>query len=238
MPGILIANQDTTFLDAMKDQLSAFHEVYTCSDGRKVLELCQKLTPDLLVIDLEMPHLDGISALHLLHDSGCKPEVLVISGCLFSGYVLQTLARMDVSFVLTKPCTVEAVVSMAYEIMGGFGNSELDGYHEIERMLLLLGTQPGLNGHAYLIWAISLLQADPTLQITKNVYPTIAQQFHVTDTSIERAIRTCIHKAWEKRNRVVWNMFFPCGRDGNAECPSNGAFVSRLAVCFQKRKIG
>jgi len=238
MSRILIANQDTTFLNALKEHLAALHEVKTCSDGRKVLELCQQSTPDLLVIDLEMPYLDGISTLHLLHDSGHDPDVLVISGCLFSGYVTQTLTRMGISFMLPKPCTIEAASAMVCEIVGLGSGCELDGNEEIERLLLMLGLLPNLNGHKYLNMAISLVRDDPTLQVTKTVYPVIAEKFHVSDSSVERAIRSSIRSAWKRRNQGVWSMFFPLDRDGTMPCPTNSQFICRLAVCFEKRKIG
>lgn len=238
MSKILIANQDKTFLNALKEHLAVLHEVKTCSDGRMVLELCQQTTPDLLVIDLEMPYLDGITTLHLLHDSGHTPNVLVISGCLFSGYVAQTLTKLGISFMLPKPCTIEAVAAMVYEIVGQRCDCESEADEEIGRLLLLMGLLPNLNGHKYLNMAISLVRDDSSLQVTKTVYPVIAEKFRVSDSSVERAIRGCIHSAWKKRDTGIWSMFFSLNRDGIVPCPTNSQFISRLAICFEKRKIG
>jgi DNA-binding NarL/FixJ family response regulator len=45
-------------------------------DGREAVELCLKLRPDLILMDVDMPRLDGVTATRLIH--GCLPEVRVL----------------------------------------------------------------------------------------------------------------------------------------------------------------
>jgi NarL family two-component system response regulator LiaR len=49
------------------------------SNGREALDLCRKLIPDVIVMDIEMPELDGISASQLLRDSLPDCSVIILT---------------------------------------------------------------------------------------------------------------------------------------------------------------
>jgi len=49
------------------------------SNGREAIDLCRRLTPDVIVMDIEMPELDGISTLQLLRESMPACSVIILT---------------------------------------------------------------------------------------------------------------------------------------------------------------
>jgi DNA-binding NarL/FixJ family response regulator len=62
-PRILLADDHTLLLDAFKALLAReFEVVGTVTDGRMLLEECARLVPDVVVLDIAMPLLNGLDA--------------------------------------------------------------------------------------------------------------------------------------------------------------------------------
>jgi DNA-binding NarL/FixJ family response regulator len=76
---ILLAEDDTAVragLAAFFEQQDDFEVVATAVDGREAVVLAEKLGPDLVLMDIRMPTLDGIEATRLI--KGARPDTLVI----------------------------------------------------------------------------------------------------------------------------------------------------------------
>ncbi|MBM7842616.1 response regulator [Herpetosiphon giganteus] len=56
-----------------------FAVIGEASDGRQALALCQQLQPDLLLLDLELPELDGVAVLEQLDLAASELRVLVFT---------------------------------------------------------------------------------------------------------------------------------------------------------------
>lgn len=234
---VLIAYNDKTFTKELKDRLSPWHNVEVCHDGGRVLDCCRKFEPQLLIIDLEMPGMDGLSILSILRSSGREMDVLAIGGCVLSWYHQQKLVALGVCQYMLKPCTMEAVAFSAHEIIC---MNSVDPENESVKdmnVLIPLGVNPKMVGYQYVCAAINLLRDNPGLQITKAIYPMIAEQFHVSKSSVEHAMRHCIRKAWEKRNDAIWKQYFPVAQSGEVPCPTSGDFIARMTMCVKTRKI-
>ena len=77
---IVVAEDEKDFLDSLcllLDEDERFEVVGRAQDGRKAVELAQRVGPDLVVMDIEMPVLDGIEATRVLRE--CCPEVPVVA---------------------------------------------------------------------------------------------------------------------------------------------------------------
>src|SRR5215212_9679484 len=76
-PRILLADDHPTFLERVSRFLAgAFDVVGLASDGRQALDLTRRLRPDVVVLDVAMPELDGFQTLeHLRRES---PETKVV----------------------------------------------------------------------------------------------------------------------------------------------------------------
>lgn len=64
MPTVLIVDDEKNLLELYRSELSAEgYEVLVASTGKEAVELLQKKKPDVVVMDIRMPEMDGIEAL-------------------------------------------------------------------------------------------------------------------------------------------------------------------------------
>jgi CheY-like chemotaxis protein len=80
---ILVAEDDEAFLDMLESVLTAdgrFAVVGRAGNGREAVELAGRLKLDAVVMDVEMPVLDGVEATRLLREQDPGLPVVAISG--------------------------------------------------------------------------------------------------------------------------------------------------------------
>jgi CheY-like chemotaxis protein len=113
MADILVVDDDETLGELMRELLESLgHSVRVVHDGREGLRALDQRFPDLIILDVEMPLLDGPGMAYqmLLTDAGREKIPVLLS----SGYAdLQKIVeRVGTPYFVHKPCTVPALVSM------------------------------------------------------------------------------------------------------------------------------
>ena len=79
-PRVVIADDHPTMRNAIEDELSSsFDVVATVADGRQAVEATQRLDPDVVVLDISMPVLDGFGAARELVRGGTRAKLLCLS---------------------------------------------------------------------------------------------------------------------------------------------------------------
>jgi two-component system nitrate/nitrite response regulator NarL len=89
---ILVAEDDESFLDAIAvllEQDDRFVVAGRARNGREALTLAEDAAPDALVIDIEMPVLDGVEATRLLRESVPNLPIVAVSGHDYEERVLE-----------------------------------------------------------------------------------------------------------------------------------------------------
>jgi len=78
---VVVADDNSRFLQALVAELQAasFDVVATASDGRSALECALRSQPDVIVLDLIMPALNGIEVTRELRKNGSSPGVVICS---------------------------------------------------------------------------------------------------------------------------------------------------------------
>ena len=228
---LLIADGTEEFAQALCDSLRGAFYIRTCADGREALSLLRSFSPDVLVLDLMLPELDGISLLQMAVESGICPMVLATSRFV-NDYVLEAVDRLGVGYLMKKPCDVHATVARISDLTQRIRRpvlSKPDPRTQVSNLLLALGFSTKLRGYAYLREAILLMAARTSQSITKELYPAVGERCSSTAMQVERSIRSAISAAWEHRDHRLWNMYFPPDGNGCETKPTNAAFISRLA---------
>ena len=76
---VLVADDDPSVRDLLKALLETKgHESVTASDGQTALQLIRREEPDLAILDIGMPHLDGMRLTETVRESGPAPDLPII----------------------------------------------------------------------------------------------------------------------------------------------------------------
>ncbi len=228
---ILIADSAEDFRAALAELLHGPYHIRTAQDGLQAFQLLRSFMPDVLVLDLMLPCLDGITLLQKAAESGICPMVLATTRYV-SDYMLETATRLGVGYIMVKPCDVNAVVARISDLSQRIRTpvfSSPDPRTEVSNTLLRLGISTKLRGYAYLRESILLMARDPYQSVTKELYPAVAVQFGASAVQVERSIRSAVATAWNHQDRQIWQMYFADDGSGLIPRPTNAAFISRLA---------
>ena len=77
---VLIADDHSMVIDGLRGLLEPeFEVVGAVNDGRAVLPEVRKLQPDVVIIDISMPLLNGLDCTRQLHDAGCTAKILILT---------------------------------------------------------------------------------------------------------------------------------------------------------------
>lgn len=230
MRKLLIAESSDEFRMALEDALHGKYKIRSCASGRTAASLLDTFQPDIMILDMLLPELDGISILERAIASGVCPAVLATTRYINS-FILQRLTNMSVSYVMVEPCDTDAVIARVHDlnrhIAPPLSDTEKQAY--AGSLLQRLGFPNNLDGFLALKVAIPLLEAEPNQRLSKELYPKVALAIgSCSDLQIEHAIRMAISAAWDKRDAAVWEDFFP-GSTVSGKRPSNRRFISALA---------
>lgn len=235
---LLIADGTEDFRMALEDVLRDSYTLRTCDDGVTALALIREFQPDLLMLDMMLPGLDGISLLQRCAAADRKPTVLATTR-FYNDYVLNAARELGVAYIMVKPCDVRATVARLEDLSRRTYppvNAASDPRAYVSDLLLALGIPTKLKGYGYLREAILLMVEDPLQSITKVLYPGVAavykkENLRIDAKHVERSIRSAIENGWDHRDKALWRSYF-----GTEEIsrPSNGAFITRLAECLRR----
>ena len=195
--------------------------------------LLQQLQPELLVLDVELPRLDGITLLQRMYAAGYHPAVVVVSRML-SDYAMETLLQMGIDYFVRKPCQARDVAIRAEDILRYHRRHSLPQEEDITAMLKELGIPMHLHGAKYLPLAITMTAKNPTQYITKELYPAVGKQFGVSGESVERCIRNAVQQGWNSGNHAAWAQYFS-EKTGSTKQPNNGMFIARMVEILKIR---
>ena len=230
MQKLLIADSSEEFSLVLVGSLRTSFQVESCTDGNQALDLLRTLRPDLLLLDLMMPGLDGLDILRIVkEESLCR--CVIVTSAFASDYLLEAIRELPVDYFYRKPCSVASIVDRISDLSArlGPGCAQPDPHCAVSSTLLALNIPTHKKGFRYARCGILVLAKDPDQQITKEVYPAIAREFGTSTTAVEKAIRSAIDSAWESHNPVVWRQYFQPSATGQIPRPTNTQFLTRLA---------
>lgn len=228
---LLIADTGEEFRQSLADQVRGAYRIRICQEGHQTLETLLSFKPDLLVLDMMLPGLDGVSILEAIHRSGLHPTVLAVTKWP-TDYMIQAAGRYGVGYMMVKPCDVKATAARLKDLTERLDPTEIarpDPRAIVSNILLGLGFSTKLRGYTYLREAILEMADNPGQSVTKVLYPAVGRICGADRIQVERSIRTAISKAWEKRDEAMWRLYFPASSDGAVIRPTNAVLITTLA---------
>jgi DNA-binding NarL/FixJ family response regulator len=118
---ILIADDHPIVRDGLKKLLlleDDFEIVGEAGDGREVLDKVQELDPDVLLLDLRMPNLDGLSALQALQQTNKRTRVIVLTASEDKNEFVQAM-KLGCSGIVLKQTAPDLIVKSIRKVNAG-----------------------------------------------------------------------------------------------------------------------
>ncbi len=119
---ILVADDHPLFRSALVQLLSrrpsTFEVVGEATDGREVLELCRRLQPDLVLMDIGMPYMDGIEATRAIRSEFPQIIVLMLTAFEDPGRILEAIKVGAVGHIL-KTATADQMSDVIHRVLLG-----------------------------------------------------------------------------------------------------------------------
>lgn len=239
---ILIADDKREVCDTIREylQLQPDFEVMGCVyNGREVVEAVSRNVPDVLILDIIMPHLDGLGALERISEMNLHPRPKVIILTAFGHETItQRSVELGADYYLLKPFELEvlanrirqlsiAPASQATPTTATGRGLEFD----VTNIIHEIGIPAHIKGYLYLREAILMVveRVDLLGAVTKELYPTIAARYKTTASRVERAIRHAIEVAWSRGNYDAITKLFVNTTSSERGKPTNSEFIAMVA---------
>ncbi|WP_032508620.1 sporulation transcription factor Spo0A [Clostridioides difficile] len=253
---IVLADDNKDFCQVLKEYLSNEDDIDIlgiAKDGIEALDLVKKTQPDLLILDVIMPHLDGLGVIEKLNtmDIPKMPKIIVLSA-VGQDKITQSAINLGADYYIVKPFDFVVFINRIRELVSNrvtqvepkprpvqetqmtrsdfvknVGNIET----EITNIIHEIGVPAHIKGYLYLREAIKMVIDNVELlgAVTKELYPSIAKKFNTTPSRVERAIRHAIEVAWSRGKVDTINQLFGYTVHNTKGKPTNSEFIVMIA---------
>lgn len=253
---VLIADDNKEFCSILNDYLLNQKDIVVtgiAKDGREALELIQQKQPDLVVLDIIMPHLDGLGVLEKLNgmDLDKMPRVIVLSA-VGQDKITQQAITLGADYYVVKPFDMDIFTKRIREMFNtqdvetkrrsvstqvvereaaATSRGPIDLETEITSIIHEIGVPAHIKGYMYLREAITMVVNDMELlsAVTKELYPSIAKKYNTTASRVERAIRHAIEVVWGRGQVDAINKLFGYTVHNEKGKPTNSEFIAIIA---------
>lgn len=237
-------------LVAFFDSNPEIEVVWTANNGEVCLSNLEEKQPDILLLDVIMPHLDGIGVLEAIQKNTKHSNLQIIMLTAFGQEdVMTQAANLGASYFMLKPFEFDQLTNQILRVTGirktatpvqvngnispstGSGLSERALEQTITSIIKEIGVPAHIKGYIYLREAIQMVYSDIDLlgAVTKILYPDIAKKHNTTSSRVERAIRHAIEVAWNRGNYEVISSMFGYTVHHLKSKPTNSEFIAMIA---------
>lgn len=255
--------------------------ILSTGNGSKALEVMKDKLPDVVVMDMILPGIDGIGILEEMNkrEQGSRRPVFIIETALRMENLVSEAMKAGADYYMMKPVSNSMLIKRMIQLMErnegqkittqtpetGISltapvtsvnpvqttlNTKGEGYRfsgdlemDVTNILLEIGIPAHIKGYQYIREGIIMSFYDRNMlhYITKFLYPSIAQKYKTTSSSVERTIRHAIEIAWRRGNLETLEELF-----GNTVCagkgkPTNSEFMAlltdKLRLEYRNKKV-
>lgn len=266
---VMLADDNREFVEVLKEYVQRQEDmdlIGAAYNGTEALELVYSEQPDVLVLDIIMPHLDGLGVLERLQQHDRRPHVIILSA-FGQETMTQRAVGLGADYYILKPFDLETLGKRIRQLQGtnslsanltapaapltsgllvntgaissGSGSSVKNLEVEVTRMIHQMGVPAHVKGYQYLRDAIVCVVQEVALlgAVTKELYPMIAEKYSTTPSRVERAIRHAIELAWDRGNVDFMNRFFGYTINVDRGKPTNSEFIAMVADKLRMSKM-
>lgn len=255
---ILVADDNNDFTATLSSYLEQEEEmeiIGIARDGNEAYNMVLELQPDIILLDMIMPHLDGLGVLEKIVDTDMEKRPLsIILSAVGQDKITQKAIALGAQYYIVKPFDINVLVKRMKELKNyqpaqfknfitrEIKNQYIDIAPErkkdqeslealVTNIIHEVGVPAHIKGYQYLREAIMMVIRDTDVinQITKQLYPEIAGKYHTTPSRVERAIRHAIEVAWGRGQQEAVESIFGYTVSAAKGKPTNSEFIAMIA---------
>jgi len=255
---VLIVDDNIEFGNLIHEYMSKQNDIRVVGvarDGLEAVEMIKDFTPDVVILDIIMPNLDGIGVLENVSEMQLKSKpIFIIHSALNQDGMIQKTISLGADYYIVKPFDLGVLILRIRQ----FYNDKKKTYPvykkrpsedfspnksepvtvdkkfelDVAKLLKTLGISPHMSGYKYLREAIKLTlknSGKTKNSVTKVIYPTVAEKFSTTPQKVERAIRNAIEYAWNRGNPQGLEALYGYQINFRRGRPTNSQFIAMIS---------
>ena len=250
---VIVADDNKEFGDILYEYLSNQPDIEVVGIARDGLEACTLIAekqPDIAIIDIIMPHLDGLGVLEKINvESVGKKTLFIVLSAVGQDKITQRALSLGAEYYIVKPFDIEILVSRIRQLKGSghaqiiksekpllpnctFSNNASNNLEsEVTNIMHEIGVPAHIKGYQYLRDSIIMVvkNLDIINSITKQLYPSVAKMYNTTPSRVERAIRHAIEVAWSRGQVDIIDSLFGYTINLGKGKPTNSEFIAMIA---------
>jgi two-component system response regulator (stage 0 sporulation protein A) len=240
---VAIADDNREFAGIMQEYLLQQPDidlVGVAYNGEEILTIIGEKKPDVVILDIIMPHLDGIGVLERINASNEKRPKIIMLTAFGQESITQRVVELGADYYILKPFNMDVLASRIRQLASVITSQRpvvaqaikarpLDV--EVTNIIREIGIPAHIKGYQYLRDAIMMIISEIELlgAVTKVLYPMIAEKYSTTPSRVERAIRHAIEVAWSRGNMDMINRIFGYTVKLEKGKPTNSEFMAMIA---------
>ena len=254
---ILIADDNLDFVSTLvtyfQDQ-NDMEVVATAKDGFEACEKIIKERPTVALLDVIMPHLDGLGVLEKLNSTNTPLPICIMLSAVGQDAVTANSIKLGAQYYILKPFNMDVLVQRIREIVrkpeastqpqllplnnkptfvdvSSQATKEEVLEIKVTNIIHEIGVPAHIKGYQYLRDGIMMVvdNIEVINQITKQLYPDLAKKYKTTPSRVERAIRHAIEVAWNRGQVETVESIFGYTVNSNKGKPTNSEFIAMIA---------
>lgn len=252
---IVIADDNLEFVSTFVQYLESQEDMEvlaTAKDGIEAYEKIVTMKPDVVLLDVIMPHLDGIGVLEKLNEQGNVPICIMLSA-VGQDNITKRALNLGAEYYMVKPFEIDLLIKRIRDLKNSnrkpvnfvsretlkptYINMDIVKSKEdnlealVTNIIHEVGVPAHIKGYQYLRDGIMMVveNIDVLNQITKQLYPDLAKKHKTTPSRVERAIRHAIEVAWNRGQLEMIESIFGYTINANKGKPTNSEFIAMIA---------
>lgn len=247
---VVIADDNREFGDILYEYLNNQDDIEVVGlarDGIEAYDIITSKTPDIAILDIIMPHLDGLGVLEKINMVQMdKRPLFIILSAVGQDKITQRALSLGAEYYVVKPFDMDVLVSRIRQLKNNLQGPVIrtepprQSHHhitaknveaEVTSIMHEIGVPAHIKGYQYLRDAILMVIKDLDVinSITKQLYPTIAREYNTTPSRVERAIRHAIEVAWSRGQVDAIDSLFGYTVNLGKGKPTNSEFIAMVA---------
>lgn len=251
---VLVADDNVAFGMIICEFMESQNDIEVTArveNGEDAIEMIDKTHPDIVVLDIIMPRLDGLGVLtHYKNVNPTEKPLFIVLSAVGQDTITQQALSLGAIYYIVKPFDLGVLVERVRELVRSHspavlrmeptgtisGNTKINQNNDsvqvkVTQIMRDVGVPAHIKGYQYMRDAILMAVKDRDIisAVTKRLYPELAKSYKTTPSRVERAIRHAIEVAWNRGRVDTINDLFGYTINTRKGKPTNSEFIAMVA---------